>query len=273
VVQAVLALTDEHSGPGPRGGRWINGLAQARVWEGEREQDLAGWNRVVAGAGAAGRPPPGSPGLPPHGPASWQGAWASDTSSAQRRSAGHPAHTSGTPPTPWPCPWPSAARNSRSRRSDIRRWPPNPPGMQRSEALGPEACSMPTHSHRQEWAGVDRFGGQLRMPQLRGDQLGNHSRTSLAQLLQAERLPTGLIPLRVGGCTGGQWCGHLQAGGGESMDGRCRPGFAGGGTPASRVQPRHRRARAVGRADGLFQQSGKAGNCPRRRCAPAAAGA
>ena len=82
---------------------------------------------VVAGALAAGRPPLGSPGWPPHGPESWQGAWVSDWSSGLRRSAWRPDHTSGTPQTPWPCPSSSAARNSRSRRSDTHRWPHNPP--------------------------------------------------------------------------------------------------------------------------------------------------
>jgi hypothetical protein len=106
-------------------------------------------NVVVAGAVAAGRPPPGSPGLPPQVPASWQGAWVSETSSAQRRSAWRLDHTSGTPPTPGPYPSASAARNRRSHRSDTRRWPHNPPGIQRSEASGPEACSMPMHSYRQ----------------------------------------------------------------------------------------------------------------------------
>jgi hypothetical protein len=121
----------------------------ARVWEGARGQDSAELSVVVAGVGAAGRPLPGSPGLPPHEPASWQGAWVSDTSSVQRRSAWRPDHTSGTPQTPWPYPSASAARNSRSRRSDTRRRPRNPPRMRRSEASGPEACSMPTHPHRQ----------------------------------------------------------------------------------------------------------------------------
>jgi hypothetical protein len=107
------------------------------------------WNVVVAGVGAAGRPPPGSPGWPPHAPASWQGAWGSDRSSAPRRSAWRPDHTSGTPQTPWQSPSPSAARNSRSRCSDTRRWPHKPPGMRRSEASGPEACSMPAHPYRQ----------------------------------------------------------------------------------------------------------------------------
>ena len=121
----------------------------ARVWEGRRGQDSVALTVVVAGAVAAGRPPAGSPGLPPHVPASWQGAWVSETSSAQRRSAWRPDHTSGTPQTPWPCPSASAARSSRSRRSDTRKWPRNPPRMRRSEASGPEACSMPTHPHRQ----------------------------------------------------------------------------------------------------------------------------
>jgi hypothetical protein len=105
----------------------------ARVWEDARGQDLVALSVVVAGVGAAGRPLPGSPGLPPHGPASWQGAWGSDTSSVQRRSAWRPDHTSGTPQTPWPYPSASAARNSRSRRSDTRRRPHNPPRMRRSE--------------------------------------------------------------------------------------------------------------------------------------------
>ena len=128
----------------------------ARVWEGGRGQDSVALTVVAAGARAAGRPPPGSPGLPPHGPASRQGAWVSDTSSGQRRSAWRPGHTSGTPQTPWPCPWPSAARNGRSPRSDTHRWPRNPPGVQRSEASGPEACSMPTHPHRQGVTGAAR---------------------------------------------------------------------------------------------------------------------
>jgi hypothetical protein len=97
----------------------------ARAWEGARGQDLVALSVVVAGVGVAGRPPAGSPGLPPHGPASWQGAWVSGWSSGLRRSAWRPDHTSGTPPTPWPFPSSSAARNSRSRRSDTRRWPHN----------------------------------------------------------------------------------------------------------------------------------------------------
>jgi hypothetical protein len=121
----------------------------ARVWEGARGRDLVALSVVVAGAGVAGRPPAGSRGLPPHGPASRQRAWVSDWSSVPRRSAWRPDHTWGTPPTPWPCPSASAARNSRSRRSDTRRWPHNPPGVRRSEASGPEACSMPAHPHRQ----------------------------------------------------------------------------------------------------------------------------
>ena len=121
----------------------------ARVWEGARGQDSAALIVVVAGALAAGRPPAGGPGLPPHGPASWQGALASDTSSAQRRSAWRPGHTSGTLSMRRPCPSASAARTSRSRRSDTRRWPRNSPGVQRSEASGPETCSMPTRTQRQ----------------------------------------------------------------------------------------------------------------------------
>src|SRR4029453_13966648 len=100
----------------------------ARVWEGGRGQDSVALTAVAAGARAAGRPPPGSPGLPPHVPASWQGAWVSDTSLVQRRSAWRPDHTSGTPEIPWPSPSASAARIRRSRRSDTRRWPRNSPG-------------------------------------------------------------------------------------------------------------------------------------------------
>ena len=107
---------------------------KARVWEGARGRDSVAWGVVVAGAGAPGRLPLGSPGLPPHAPASWQGAWVSGTSSAQRRPAWRPDRSSGTTQPPWPCPWASAARNGRTRRSDTRRWPLGPPGMRRSEA-------------------------------------------------------------------------------------------------------------------------------------------
>ena len=98
---------------------------------------------VVAGAGAPGRPPAGSRGLPPHVPASWQGAWVSGRSSARRRSAWRPNRSSGTPRSPWPCPWASAARSSRSRRSDSRSWPLSPPKMRRSEALRPQGKLCP----------------------------------------------------------------------------------------------------------------------------------
>jgi hypothetical protein len=83
---------------------------------------------VVAGAGAPDRPPPGRPGLPPHAPASWQGAWMSDTSSVRRRPAWHPDRRLGTPQTPWPYPWASAARNGRNGCNGTRRWPLIPPG-------------------------------------------------------------------------------------------------------------------------------------------------
>jgi hypothetical protein len=101
---------------------------------------------VVAGAGAPGRPPAGSRGSPPHAPASWQEAWVSGRSSARRRSAWHPDRSSGTPPSLWPCPSASAARNSHSHRSDSRRWPLSPPKVRRSEALRPQGKLCPCTS-------------------------------------------------------------------------------------------------------------------------------
>ena len=98
---------------------------------------------MVAGAGAPGRPPAGSRGSPPHAPASWQEAWVSGRSSARRRSAWHPDRSSGTPPSLWPCPSASAARNSHSHRSDSRRWPLSPPKVRRSEALRPQGKLCP----------------------------------------------------------------------------------------------------------------------------------
>src|SRR5215208_6559269 len=57
------------------GDRTLDAAARRRamVWEGARGQDSVAW-KVVAGAGAPGRPPVGSRGLPPRAPASWQGA-------------------------------------------------------------------------------------------------------------------------------------------------------------------------------------------------------
>ena len=118
------------------GNRALDATARrrARVWEGARGRDSVKQDVVVGGAGAPGRPPAGSRGLPPHAPASWQGAWVSGRSSARRRSAWRPDHSSGTPPSPWPYPSASAARNSRSHHSDSRRWPQGPPKVRRSEA-------------------------------------------------------------------------------------------------------------------------------------------
>jgi hypothetical protein len=135
------------------GDRTLDATAQRRatVWEGARERDSVAWN-VVAGAGAPGRPPAGRRGLPPHAPASWQEAWVSGRSSARRRSAWRPDRSSGTPQSPWPSPSASAARNSRSHRSDSRRWPRSPPKMRRSEALRPHSKLCPCTSEVNETA-------------------------------------------------------------------------------------------------------------------------
>jgi hypothetical protein len=114
----------------------------ARVWEGARGRDSVAWD-VVAGAAAPGRPPAGRRGLPPHAPASWQGAWMSGRSSAPRRSAWRPDRSWGTRQSPWPCPSASAARNSRTHRSDSHRWPLSPPKVRRSEALRPQGKLCP----------------------------------------------------------------------------------------------------------------------------------
>jgi hypothetical protein len=139
---------------------------RARVWEGARGRDSVKWGVVVAGARAPGRPPAGSRGLPPHAPASWQGAWASGRSSAQRRSAWRPDRSSGTPQSLWPCPSASAARNSHSHRSDSRRWPLSPPKVRRSEALEATRQAMPMHPRGQEtaheWSSMGEEGFDLR---------------------------------------------------------------------------------------------------------------
>jgi hypothetical protein len=106
---------------------------RARVWEGARGRDSVAWD-VAAGAGAPGRPPGGSRGLPPHAPASWQEAWVFGRSSARRRSAWRLDYSLGTRQSPSPSPSASAARNGRTHRSDSRRWPLSPPNMRRSEA-------------------------------------------------------------------------------------------------------------------------------------------
>ena len=126
------------------GDRTLDATARrrARVWEGARGRDSVAWD-VAADAGAPGRPPAGSRGLLPHAPASWQGAWVSGRSSAQRRSAWRPDRSSGTRQSPWPCPSASAARNGRSHRSDSRRWPLSPPKVRRSEALRPQGKLCP----------------------------------------------------------------------------------------------------------------------------------
>jgi hypothetical protein len=107
---------------------------------------------VAADAGAPGRPPAGRRGLPPHVPAFWQGAWMSGRSSARRRSAWRPDRSPGTPPWLWPYPSASAARNSRSHRSDSRRWPPE--SSQGATVGGLEATrqAMPMHPRGQETA-------------------------------------------------------------------------------------------------------------------------
>jgi hypothetical protein len=137
------------SSPRPRpGDRALDATARrrARVWGGARGRDSVAWD-VVAGAGAPGRPPAGSRGLPPHAPASWQEAWVSGRSSARRRAAWRPDRSSGTPQSPWPCPSASAAQNSRSHRSDSRRWPRSPPKVRRSEALRPQGKLCPCTPH------------------------------------------------------------------------------------------------------------------------------
>jgi hypothetical protein len=128
------------STPRPRSGdRTLDAAARrrARVWEDARGQDSVAWE-VAAGAGAPGRPPGGSRGLPPHAPASWQEAWVFGRSSARRRSAWRPDRSSGTRQSPWPSPSASAARNGRTHRSDTRRWPLSPPKLRRSEAHEPQ---------------------------------------------------------------------------------------------------------------------------------------
>jgi hypothetical protein len=140
-------------GSSPRtrpGDRTLDATARrrARAWEGARGQDSVAWD-VGGGAGAPARPPLGSRGLPPHAPASWQGAWVSDTSSAQRSSAWRRDRSSGTPQSPWPYPSASAARNSRSRRTDSRRWPLSPPKDATVGGVEAATQAMPMHPRRQ----------------------------------------------------------------------------------------------------------------------------
>src|SRR5215204_1157344 len=143
----VLGPTGCSPGSSPRtrpGDRTLDVTARrrARVWEGARGRDSVA-SDVVADAGAPGRPPGGSRGLPPHAPASWQGAWVFGRSSARRRSAWRPDRSSGTPQSRWPYPSASAARSCRSHRSDSRRWPRSPPKVRRSEALRPRGKLCP----------------------------------------------------------------------------------------------------------------------------------
>jgi hypothetical protein len=140
------------STPRPRpGDRTLDATARrrARVWGGARGRDSAKWDVVVVGAGAPRRPPLGSRGLPPHVPASWQGAWMSGRSSARRRSAWRPDRSSDTPQPLWPCPSASAARNGRSHRSDIRRWPLSPPKDATVGGVEAARQAMPMHPRRQ----------------------------------------------------------------------------------------------------------------------------
>ena len=117
------------------GDRTLDATARrgARVWGGARGRDSVAWD-VVAGAGAPGRPPAGSRGLPPHAPASWQGAWACGRSSAQRRSRLASRPQLGHATVAMAVPIGIRCSNSRSRRSDSRRWPLSPPKVRRSEA-------------------------------------------------------------------------------------------------------------------------------------------
>jgi hypothetical protein len=154
----LLVFTGKHSAHEARD-RTLDATAQrrARVWEGARGQDSAAWD-VAAGAGPPGRPPAGGRGLPPHAPACWQGAWTSGRSSARRRSAWRPDRSSGTPQSPWPYPLASAARNSRSHRSDSRRGPLSPPKVRRAEALRPQGkqCPCTPHVKRRRTSGSAR---------------------------------------------------------------------------------------------------------------------